>query len=340
MEAIVIKSRFIKLAGFVTVLSITIPATLSVYATSDISYVESVSSIVNVDNPTFLSENSIEKNESDVVVTDIAEVLGMDTSEELQYSLIFGEELDKYEIKYTYSGIDILNSDYVAPEEVELIDIRIVANSNLRNGPSKDYERVGNVSKNDIVKTDGNIQNGFVHIISDDLGDCWIIERNISYDVEIPEETETPQATPATINFVDQSEALMNIDLPDESYTGAAVTLDPADRELLEHLVMGEAGNEGFIGAALVAQAIRDAIVYKGFTSVAEVRNALSYSGNIDNTPNADTLSAVSYIFDQGGCAVKHTVYYFYAFHKTESKWHESQQFITQVGNHRFFSTW
>ena len=90
----------------------------------------------------------------------------------------------------------------------------------------------------------------------------------------------------------------------------------------------------------MVAQAIRDAIVYKGFNSVAEVRSALSYSGRTDKEPNQDVLNAVSYIFDQGGCAVKHPIYYFYAHHRITSDWHESQKFIAEVGNHRFFSTW
>ena len=156
----------------------------------------------------------------------------------------------------------------------------------------------------------------------------------------ITEDTsESDKEAPANTNSTDQSKALIDIAEPDETYTGTIVKLGNTDRKLLENLVMGEAGCEGFNGAALVAQAIRDAITYKGFSTVAKVREALKYSGNINNVPNDDTLNAVSYIFDNGGCAVKHKIFYFYAFHRIKSKWHESQKFIIEVGNHRFFSS-
>ena len=47
----------------------------------------------------------------------------------------------------------------------------------------------------------------------------------------------------------------------DESYEGVQVSLTSKDRDLLERLVQGEAGAEGFIGAALVAQTLRDTMV-------------------------------------------------------------------------------
>lgn len=136
-----------------------------------------------------------------------------------------------------------------------------------------------------------------------------------------------------------QSSALMEIDNPDARYTGKAVSLSDSDRELLEHLVMGEAGGEGMIGASLVAQAIRDTMVYKGFSSVAEVRNSLKYSGSINNTPNETVKKAINFIFDQGGCAVKHKIFYFYAPKYCNSSWHEAQTFVVEYKGHRFFSS-
>lgn len=171
-----------------------------------------------------------------------------------------------------------------------------------------------------------------------------ILDSGTQYDdsaSNITEDTiEEDKTAQANINSTDQNDALIAIDEPDETYTGTIVKLGRDDRKLLEHLVMGEAGCEGFNGAALVAQAIRDAITYMGYSTVAEVREALKYSGKINNVPNNDTLNAVSYIFDNGGFAVKHKIFYFYAFHRIKSKWHESQKFITEVGNHRFFSSW
>ena len=135
-----------------------------------------------------------------------------------------------------------------------------------------------------------------------------------------------------------QSNALIEISNPDENYYGHIVILEDSDRDLLEHLVMGEAGNQGMEGAALVAQAIRDTMVYKGFDSVAEVRKALKYSGSISKEPNQDVKDAVAFIFDQGGYAVRHKVLYFYAPKIVNSTWHESQTFIIEYGGHRFFS--
>lgn len=267
-----IRQRIIKIARFIVLISLAIPATLSVYATSDISYVESVSNIVNIENPEF-SDSTSKENNNNMVVCEIVEVLGEDTEDSEEYSLIFGKEIDEYEVKDKYSYIDILNTNEIVPFE-------------------------GNKNKNNNNKRT------------------------------------------ATYSWVDQSDALIEIECPDETYCGAVVVLDEADRDLLERLVMGEAGHEGFEGAAMVAQAIRDAITYRGFNSVEEVRTALKYSGSISKEPNEDVKNAVAYIFDQGGCAVKHRIYYFYAYHKVTSTWHESQCFVAQVGNHRFFSTW
>lgn len=139
---------------------------------------------------------------------------------------------------------------------------------------------------------------------------------------------------------VDQSEALIDTESPDENYTGSIVTLSESDRDLLERLVMGEAGGEGMIGAALVAQAIHDTMIMKDIGSVDEIRRTMKYSGSIKKEPNEDVKEAVKYIFDDGGIAVKHKIIYFYAPKLVKSKFHESQQFIVEYKGHRFFSPW
>lgn len=141
-------------------------------------------------------------------------------------------------------------------------------------------------------------------------------------------------------NKVDQSSALLKIDEPDINYNGAIVQLTEKDRDLLERLVMGEAGGEGKEGAALVAQAIRDTMVYKGYNSIEDIRQKLKYSGSIDKEPNQNVKDAVAFIFDEGGMAVKHKIFYFYAPKLVESKFHEQQKFIIEHGGHRFFSEW
>ena len=75
---------------------------------------------------------------------------------------------------------------------------------------------------------------------------------------------------------------LLDIDDPYDGYNGGKVSVVGEDRDLLERLVYGEAGNQGFIGVSLVAQCIRDAMLYEGFDTVAELRTAFRYAGSID----------------------------------------------------------
>lgn len=142
------------------------------------------------------------------------------------------------------------------------------------------------------------------------------------------------------VNESPDSGFLLAIDNPNPNYSGYSVSLTDYDRYVLERLVMGEAGNQGFIGAALVAQSIRDRMVYDGYGSVEAVRTGCGYYGSLDFEPNSDVLSAVSYIFDQGGSAVQHMVRYFYAYEYYTSSWHESMNYVVTYGGHRFFDNW
>ena len=129
---------------------------------------------------------------------------------------------------------------------------------------------------------------------------------------------------------------LVNIENPDRNYQG--VKLDVGnERGLLERIVMGEAGGEGFLGQALVAQCIRDALVYKDIDSVQDVITKMKYSGSLDKKPTEEVKRAVSYIFDEGKNAVQHRILYFYAPKIVKSKFHESQNYIYSHKGHKFF---
>lgn len=133
---------------------------------------------------------------------------------------------------------------------------------------------------------------------------------------------------------------LLEIANPDPNYKGTAINISGEERDLLERLVMGEAGGQGFEGAALVAQCIRDVMVTDGISSVEQVRQQLRYSGGINKEPNDDVKKAVSHIFDNGGYAVKHRIIYFYAprwMKSGTSSFHESQVFVIEYGGHKVF---
>lgn len=144
------------------------------------------------------------------------------------------------------------------------------------------------------------------------------------------------------VSYQAQTDAgfLLAINNPDPNYTGCAVSVTGYDRDVLERLVMGEAGNQGFYGMALVAQSIRDTLVYDGYSSVDSVRVNCGYYGSLSVAPSAEARAAVAYIFDQGGSAVQHTIRYFYAYTWSSSSWHETMNHIVTYGDHKFFDKW
>ena len=259
------------------------------------------------------------------VPTEVANKLGCDVTEENTYHLIFGEELASYGIilKSDKSKDELKNyEDNVAAIKVVKLtntDTIDISNSVL----SSDNKQVASEEKT------GNQSRLLVDMVEDTLN-----------EVEKDNQKRSKKAKAVITTNVDQTDALLSISCADENYRGAIVELTPEDRDILERLVMGEAGGEGYEGAALVAQAIRDTMVYKGFGSVEEVRKACGYSGSLKREPNQDTLNAVRYVFDEGGIVVKHHIFYFYAHKSITSKFHESQKFIIEHGGHRFFSTW
>lgn len=138
----------------------------------------------------------------------------------------------------------------------------------------------------------------------------------------------------------EEEAALIAGDRIDSNYHGQSIVLDSENRHTLECLVMGEAGNQGFIGAALVAQTIHDTMLNDGDFNVNSIRIKHGYTGSIDNEPNDDVKQAVAFIFDKGGMAVQHRLIYFYAPKVTSSDFHENQKFIVTYKGHKFFDSW
>jgi hypothetical protein len=130
---------------------------------------------------------------------------------------------------------------------------------------------------------------------------------------------------------------LMDIDDPDPNYVGYSISLSDYDRDLAERIVMGEAGSIGFTGMALVAQCLRDTYVAGGYTNIADVIEENGYYGSMSITPSSTCKEVISYIFDQGGSAVQHSIRVFYASNYCTSSWHEEQHYVCSYGYVRFF---
>lgn len=131
---------------------------------------------------------------------------------------------------------------------------------------------------------------------------------------------------------------LLDIDNPDPNYVGYSVSLNDEDRDMTGRILMGEAGGEGFIGMALVAQCIRDTYINGSYSSIAELLRVNGYYGSTSMAPSDTAMEVVNYIFDQGGSAVQHDIRIFYASDMCSSAWHEAQEFVVQYNYVRFFN--
>lgn len=147
-------------------------------------------------------------------------------------------------------------------------------------------------------------------------------------------------ATPADYNAQWNAGYLIAIDNPDSTYACGQVTLSAHDRDLLERLCMGEFGSGGFIGASLIAQAVKNAMCFDGYTSVQSVIDDCHYTGSTKIAASNECKQAVAYIFDQNHDAVQHRIMYMYNPQLVASAFHESQNYILTYQDVRFFDRW
>lgn len=152
--------------------------------------------------------------------------------------------------------------------------------------------------------------------------------------------TAAPVASPADYQTQWDLGYLVAIDNPDTSYSTPQVNLSDEDRDLLERLCYGEFGEGGFVGASLIAQSVKDAMCYRGITSVADVISKYGYDGSTVSGKNTACQQAVKYVFDENHDAVQHRITLMYNPYMVSSNFHESQKYILSYQNVRFFDEW
>ena len=264
-------------------------------------------------------------------------------------AIAFGNETDDATVAEKYINMTEVTSTNQVNAIAKVVDISINENEAIRVGVTEDYLNVNYTN----IETDAKLS--VVNNDSDELIDVKSIVDNLEVaknELEKEKELKAKKEADARIakakadlakrNYTTSRTqgGLLDISNPDPNYTGKAIKITGADRDMLERLVMGEAGGQGFEGAALVAQCIRDMYILGGYNDINTLRINCKYSGSIKKEPNQDVLDAVSYIFDQGGYVVKHRILYFYAPKYVYSGWHESQNNIINHGGHKFFDRW
>lgn len=295
------------LTAFLGLIILLIPVNLVGNATTDASYIENIDSLVSVEGTTITEGESVVDIKNDNISVGLIDVFSIEDTNKYKILVSKGDSVNLMEM-YRPATLGTTNVGFVMlsiADENEQDEQDLVENTNDES----------NTTVNNVVES---------------------TNENNSNVTENTETTETIIEQPNTNN----QNALVQIANPDPEYKGQVVKLSASDRDLLERLVMGEAGGEGFEGAALVAQTLRDHMVYHGYTSVDKLRRDLKYSGSIKKQPNEDVKKAVAFIFDEGGVAVQHKIYYFYAPRYCEGKWHNTQEFILEYGCHRFFCKW
>lgn len=112
--------------------------------------------------------------------------------------------------------------------------------------------------------------------------------------------------------------------------------LSAAERDVVERVVMAEAGGESFEGQMLVAQCILNAAEKRG-VDPSEAVVLYSYTKSRPD-PTQRVKDAVAAVFDRGETVVDEPILYFYNPALVTSDFHESQIFVIEEGGHRFFT--
>ena len=114
------------------------------------------------------------------------------------------------------------------------------------------------------------------------------------------------------------------------------------DRYVIECIVAGEAKGEPTEGKMAVAQCLLNAMAKDGL-SASDVRKEYQYSGWDDGLENSnpdcwvEVCEAVNRVFDDGEFVSENPILFFYAPKKVYSRWHESLNYVTTIGGHKFF---
>lgn len=151
---------------------------------------------------------------------------------------------------------------------------------------------------------------------------------------EITERTDRPTVTETDI--VSTSMVNNRVEDSTEDNPEPYYRLTEDERDLVERVVMAEAGGEGYDGQRLVAQCILNAALLDGIRPD-EVISVYQYT-TARPEPSDSVQDAVSAVFDDHDVVVDEPILFFYAPAICTSAWHESQDFILERGGHRFFA--
>ena len=144
-------------------------------------------------------------------------------------------------------------------------------------------------------------------------------------------------------------EAVVQYDPPPEPMPEAVVSkaetttpryaLTVSERDIVERVVMAEAGGEGFDGQRLVAQCILNTAEAMDMRPDEVVTAPNQYAAPAEHASEM-VMDAVSAVFDDGDMVTDEPIRWFYAQARVYSAWHESKRYVLTYQNHKFFAEW
>ena len=151
------------------------------------------------------------------------------------------------------------------------------------------------------------------------------------------EVTPAPEPVRAeVVQYAPPPEPMPEVDVSEMESATPRYALTVSERDIVERVVMAEAGGEGFDGQRLVAQCILNTAEAMDMRPD-EVVTAPNQYASPAAEASQEVKDAVSAVFDDGDMVTDEPIRFFYAPKYIYSAWHESKEFVLEHGGHRFF---
>lgn len=143
----------------------------------------------------------------------------------------------------------------------------------------------------------------------------------------------------AVVQYDPPPTPMPEVDVSEMESVTPRYALTVSERDIVERVVMAEAGGEGFDGQRLVAQCILNTAEAMDLRPDAVVLAPNQYASPAAEA-SQEVKDAVSAVFDDGDMVTDEPIRWFYAQARVYSAWHESKRYVLTYQNHKFFAEW
>lgn len=143
----------------------------------------------------------------------------------------------------------------------------------------------------------------------------------------------------AVVQYAPPPEPMPEVDVSEMESATPRYSLTVSERDIVERVVMAEAGGEGFDGQRLVAQCILNTAEAMDLRPDEVVLAPNQYASPAAEA-SQEVKDAVSAVFDDGDMVTDEPIRWFYNDKLVYSEWHEGKRFVMYFGNHKFFAEW